>query len=110
MLVIFQYLGELCANLGVVNLPGPLLGMLMLLVVLTLYGKSIEFLDQASNLLIQNLSLMFIPPSVGAFFLGSQIYQQFPLLLATILLSTLLAILFMALLIKKLPNAPSDNA
>lgn len=107
--MLFQYLGELCANLGLISLPGPLLGMLMLLIVLTLYGRPIESLDYASNLLIQNLSLLFIPPSVGAFFLGSQIYQQFPLLLATILVSTGIAMIFMAVLIRKLTCAPSDS-
>jgi putative effector of murein hydrolase LrgA (UPF0299 family) len=76
--------------------------MLMLLGVLTVYDRPLEFLDKTSNLLIQNLSLMFIPPSVGAFFLSAQIYQQFPSLLSTILLSTVGGILFLALLVKLL--------
>lgn len=75
----------------------------MLLGVLTVYDRPLEFLDKTSNLLIQNLSLMFIPPSVGAFFLSAQIYQQFPSLLSTILLSTVGGILFLALLVKLLP-------
>ena len=74
----------------------------MLLGVLTVYDRPLEFLDKTSNLLIQNLSLMFIPPSVGAFFLSAQIYQQFPSLLSTILLSTVGGILFLALLVKLL--------
>ena len=77
--------------------------MLMLLLVLTVYGRPLEFLDRASNQLIQHLSLMFIAPSVGAFFLSQQLYQQFPSLLVTILLSTLAAIIFMAVLIRILP-------
>lgn len=76
--------------------------MLMLLGVLTICDRPLEFLDKTSNLLIQNLSLMFIPASVGAFFLSTQIYQQFPSLLSTILLSTFAGILFLALLIKLL--------
>ena len=74
----------------------------MLLGVLTVYDRPLEFLDKTSNVLIQNLSLMFIPPSVGAFFLSAQIYQQFPSLLSTILLSTVGGILFLALLVKLL--------
>jgi putative effector of murein hydrolase LrgA (UPF0299 family) len=76
--------------------------MLMLLGVLTVYDRPLEFLYKTSNVLIQNLSLMFIPPSVGAFFLSAQIYQQFPSLLSTILLSTVGGILFLALLVKLL--------
>jgi putative effector of murein hydrolase LrgA (UPF0299 family) len=45
---------------------------------------------------------MFVPPSVGAFFLTSQIYQQFPELLAIIIMSTVFAIGFMAALIRLL--------
>ena len=109
MLLGFQWLGELAVGAADIALPGPLLGMLMLLVVLTVYGRPLEFLDRASNLLIQHLSLMFIPPSVGAFFLSQQIYQQFPSLLASILLSTVAAIIFMALLIRVLPGSAKDR-
>lgn len=109
MLLVFQWLGEIGVRAGNIALPGPLLGMLILLLVLTLYDRPLEFLDNASNLLIQNLSLMFIPPSVGAFFLSAQIYQQFPSLLSTILVSTIAAILFMALLIRLLDGTPEDK-
>ena len=93
-----------------IELPASLLGMLLLLVILTLFPQLLTLLDKAANLLIQNLSLMFIPPSVGAFFLGSEIYQQFPSLLATIVLSTIAAIIIMALLIRVLPDVPGDRS
>jgi holin-like protein len=108
VLLVFQWLGTVAGRAADIALTGPLLGMLMLLVVLTVYGRPLEFLDRASNLLIQHLSLMFIAPSVGAFFLSQQIYQQFPSLLATILLSTVAAIVFMAWLIRVLPG-PSKS-
>jgi putative effector of murein hydrolase LrgA (UPF0299 family) len=53
---------------------------------------------------------MFIPPSVGAFFLSGAIYQQFPSLLASIVFSTMATILFMAVLIRFLPNARQDKS
>ena len=46
--------------------------------------------------------LMFIPISVGAFFLSHDIYQQFPSILTLIVLSTSGVIIFMALLIRRL--------
>lgn len=93
-----------------IELPAPLLGMLLLLVILTMFPQLLTVLDRAANLLIQNLSLMFIPPSVGAFFLGAEIYQQFPSLLATIVLSTIAAIIVMALLIRVLPETPGNRS
>ena len=98
----FQWLGELAVWLTGWAIPGPLMGMLILLLVLTFVDRPMEFLDKTSGLLIQNLSLMFIPISVGAFFLSRNIYQQFPAILTLILLSTSGVILFMALLIKRL--------
>lgn len=98
----FQWLGELAVWLTDWALPGPLVGMLILLLTLTFVDRPVAFLDQTSALLIQNLSLMFIPISVGAFFLSGEIYQQFPAILTLILLSTSGVILFMALLIKRL--------
>lgn len=83
--------------------------MLILLVVLTLCPQLLTVLDRASDLLIQNLSLMFIPPSVGAFFLGAEIYRQFPSLLVTIVLSTIAAIILMVLLIRLLPQGPEEG-
>lgn len=83
-------------------IPGPLLGMLLLLTALSLSDRPVEFLENTSSLLIQNLSLMFIPISVGAFFLSREIYQQFPSILTLILLSTVGVIIFMALLLKRL--------
>ena len=102
VLVAFQWLGELAVWLTGWALPGPLMGMLILLLVLTFADRPMAFLDSTSGLLIQNLSLMFIPISVGAFFLSQEVYQQFPAILTLILLSTSGVIIFMALLIKKL--------
>ena len=102
MLVVFQWLGELGVWLIGLAIPGPLLGMLMLLVALSFSDEPVAFLEITSGLLIQNLSLMFIPISVGAFFLSNDIYQQFPSILTLIVLSTSGVIIFMALLIRRL--------
>jgi holin-like protein len=102
VLVAFQWLGELGVWLTGLAIPGPLLGMLLLLTALSFSDEPVAFLDKTSNLLIQNLSLIFIPISVGAFFLSHDIYQQFPSILTLIVLSTSGVIIFMALLIRRL--------
>ena len=95
MLVLFQWLGSLLCQYLWLDLPASLVGMLLLLALLILCPTLLAFLDRVSNLLIQHLSLMFIPPSVGAFFLSGAIYQQFPSLLASIVFSTMATMLFM---------------
>ena len=101
-LVGFQWLGEWVVWLIGGPIHGPLMGMLLLLIPLTIADHPLAFLHKASNLLIQNLSLMFMPIAVGAFFLSREIYQQFPAILLIIVLSTGGVMLFMALLIRGL--------
>lgn len=100
VLAIFQWLGELVVWLVGLAMPGALVGMLLLLVTLSFTDRLFELLEKTSSLLIGHLSLMFIPISVGGFFLGHEIYQQFPAILSLILLSTSAVIFFMALLVK----------
>lgn len=102
VLVGFQWLGEWLVWLIGGPIHGPLMGMLLLLIPLTIADHPLVFLHRASNVLIQNLSLMFMPIAVGAFFLSRDIYQQFPAIFLLIVLSTVGVILFMALLIRGL--------
>tara|TARA_B110000211_G_scaffold152221_1_gene173059 strand:- start:72 stop:422 length:351 start_codon:yes stop_codon:yes gene_type:complete len=102
VLVLFQWLGELGVRLSGLTIPGPLLGMILLLVTLSLSPKLLSCLDVTSSLLIRYLALLFIPASVGALFLRGDIVTQFPVIFAVLIISTSLAIAFMALLIKSL--------
>ena len=108
VLVIFQWLGELVVQWTGVIVPGSLMGMLLLLIFLAYPSRLASIVEPVSNRLIQNLSLLFIPACVGVFFLGPAISLQIPLLMVVIVLSTLLAIIFMAVLIKTMGADKND--
>jgi holin-like protein len=108
VLVSFQWLGQLIVLWTNVIIPGPLMGMLLLLLVLMYPSDLVSLVEPISSRLIQNLSLLFIPASVGAFFLGQEITSQLPNLLIIVILSTLLTILFMSLLIKLIRRSSDD--
>ena len=108
VLVIFQWLGELVVAWTGMMIPGPLMGMLILLTFLTYPSGLALITEPISTRLIQNLSLVFIPACVGVFFLGPAISLQIPLLILVVVLSTLLAIIFMAVLIKVIVVATND--
>ena len=108
VLVIFQWLGELVVQWTGVIVPGSLMGMLLLLIFLAYPSRLASIVEPVSNRLIQNLSLLFIPACVGVFFLGPAISLQIPLLMVVIVLSTLLAIIFMAVLIRTIGAAKND--
>lgn len=107
-MVIFQWLGELVVKWTGVIVPGSLMGMLILLICLAYPSGLAAIVEPVSNKLIQNLSLLFIPACVGVFFLDPAISLQIPQLMVVIALSTLLAIIFMTVLITTIGAAKND--
>ena len=64
-LLLFQALGELLSHFVLPNIPGPVIGLVLLLVLLHWRGAvpaSIELVGQG---ILQHLGLLFIPASVG---------------------------------------------
>lgn len=61
----FQLLGELVTQLVQWPVPGPVVGMLLLFVMLTLRGGDSGGLASVSNTLLRHLSLLFVPAGVG---------------------------------------------
>mgnify|MGYP000203147190 FL=1 len=99
ILVVFQWLGQWGVAFLGLNIPGQLLGMILLLVVLSLNKSLLPWLETTSSQLIRFIALLFVPITTGAFFLGPEIFAQLPQILAVLIISTLLAQWFMALLI-----------
>ena len=95
-LCIFQGLGELVVRLLAIDLPGALLGMILLLITLVVRPALRDWLEGTSGHLITNVSLLFMPASVGVFFLNRDILLQFPAIVVVLIGSTGLAMAFMA--------------
>lgn len=64
LLLLFQMAGALIAGFGV-GLPGPVIGMLLLLIFLLVLRRVPEPLQVTSSQLLKYLPLMLIPPAVG---------------------------------------------
>ena len=64
-LFVFQALGELVSKFALPFIPGPVLGLVLLLVFLTLAGRVPEHIDLVGSGILQHLGLLFIPASVG---------------------------------------------
>ena len=112
-LLVFQLLGESLAELGQLPIPGPVIGMLLLFIALRLRGRVSAGLQQSSQGLIQNLTLLFLPAGVGIFFLPASVQQQWPAITAAIVGGTLVTMIATALILKALspsaPGAPADR-
>jgi len=101
-------MGELVVARAGIIIPGPLIGMLLLLVVLVYPSRLTSLVQPISTRLIQNLSLLFIPACVGAFFLSRSINLQLPMLLLTVIISTPLTMIAMTLLIRSIKGQQDD--
>ena len=100
ILLLCQCAGEAIKTTWGLSVPGPVLGMLILFIGLCLYRETPKAVAKASQTLIPMLGLMFLPASAGLFFLGSQFDDQWPAIIAAVVLGSLLSLFFNGLLMR----------
>lgn len=98
VLLCCQLAGEAIVSLArfalpFIAFPGPVVGMALLFGYLSLRGGAGENLETTSATILRNLSLLFVPATVGIVEQTGLIAAYGPLLLAAILLSTTLTLL-----------------
>ena len=64
-LLVFQVLGELASKLLLPSVPGPVMGLVLLLGCLIGLGSIPPKLREVAGAIVQNLGLLFIPASAG---------------------------------------------
>lgn len=90
ILLVFQLIGETGVHLLAIPVPGPVLGMLLLLVALIVRRGPSKGLDEAAGGLLGHLSLLFVPAGVGIMVHVSRIGDEWLAISFTLLLSTVL--------------------
>lgn len=102
ILLLCQLAGELLMVWLGVPIPGPVAGMLILLLGLMIYGKVPDALRVPSEWLIRHLSLLFIPAGVGLMVFAELLAQHWLLVILSILVSTVLTLILTAWMMQKL--------
>lgn len=99
----FQLIGEALARTLQLPVPGPVVGMLLLLVALVLRrGTPPAWLEPSSNALLQHLGLLFVPAGIGIIAYTSLLARGWLPILLTLVLSTVLTLAATALTLKLL--------
>ncbi len=93
VLILCQFAGEVAARSLGLPLPGPVLGLLLLLAILIARGGPDEPLRETSNGLLRYLSLLFVPAGVGIVTQLDALARDWVAILASILASTLLSLI-----------------
>jgi holin-like protein len=88
----FQFLGGFAVMVLGINFPGPLCGMLLLLLYLSVAGNRWAELDKAASTLVDHLGLLFVPAGVAIISFGEEISSNWLPITAAIFISTALAI------------------
>lgn len=100
ILLACQLAGELLVRLAQVPIPGPVVGMVLLLIGFIIRGTVPESLRTVSRNLLLNMSLLFIPAGTGIMVHLHRVGSEWPVLAATLFISTALSIVVTALVFR----------
>ena len=89
-LLIFQLMGEVTVIALAIPIPGPVLGMLLLLLALLIRGAAPRQLTETAHGILGHLSLLFVPAGVGVMVHFPRIRGEWLPILATLTLSTII--------------------
>ena len=100
VLLLFQLLGEGLALGLSIPIPGPVLGMVLLLATMIVRAPVADALEPAAGSLLSHLSLLFVPAGVGVLIYLDLIAEQWLPIVAALLLSTVVTLLASALVMQ----------
>ena len=107
LLLVYQLVGEVIAQFFALPVPGPVIGMALLFATLAVRGAVSDELRGTANGLLQHLSLLFVPAGTGVMLHFTRLAEEWPALLASLLVSTAVTIAVSALLMRALMRAPA---
>src|SRR5690348_5765075 len=96
-IVLFELAGDLIQTLTGLLVPGPVIGMALLLVALIVTGRLPGELDRAAGSILSYLPMLFVPAGVGVMAHIDLIRAEWPAIAAAIMVSSFLAIAVTAL-------------
>ncbi len=92
ILLVCQFAGEVTARAAGLPLPGPVIGLLLLLVALIIRGGPDKGLHDTSSGLLRHLSLLFVPAGVGVVTQLDALAQNWAAILVAVVVSTTLGL------------------
>lgn len=96
VLLFFQFLGECIVKLFELLIPGPVIGMVLLLIFLMLRKSSFKSLDNAVAIHLRYLPMLFIPAAMGIITQFNIISKEFFAISVSLFIGTVVALAFCA--------------
>lgn len=95
----YQVVGELIIRLTGIPVPGPVIGMVLMLLSFLIKDNLIGIVRPTAGVLLANLSLLFVPAGVGIMRHGQRFLDEGVGIMVTLVLSTVIAMLVTAYVI-----------
>ena len=108
-LVLFQLLGTALNHLLVPVLPGPIIGLLLLLGFLMVRGQVSEPLSLAASSLLRYLPLLLVPPAVGVMVYAKDIAADFWAIIGALVLSLVIAMGVVGVLMQSMVKRKEED-
>ena len=102
LLLALQTIGEVLSYALGLPIPGPVIGMVMLLALLAARPALVTHLKGTTTTLLQHLSLLFVPAGVGVMVHWQRLSSEGVAIIVAIVVSTVLAIAAAALTVRAL--------
>lgn len=96
LLLVCQLAGEVLVRLAGIPVPGPVVGMVLLLIILLARGGVPDALGQTAGGLLDHLSLLFVPAGAGIIVHLPLVAAEWPAIMTAVLASTALTIVVSA--------------
>jgi len=109
IMLVFQSLGEVASRFIHGVIPGPVIGLLLLLGFLVARGRIAPSIAKAADGLLAHLSIFFIPAAVGVMLYAATLAQSGAAWVLAIILSTVAAIATTALTLRALSPIESPS-
>ena len=110
LILVCQLAGELIATAAGLPLPGPVIGMAILLAGLLIRGSVPDDLAKVGDALLDNLSLLFVPAGVGVMLHAGLIGRDWLPISIALIASTLATIAVTALVMSWLAPADAETS
>lgn len=101
VLLLFQFVGELFVLAVGMPVPGPVVGMVLLLACLILKGEVPDYLRLPSEALLRHLALLFVPAGVGLMAHFKLLQADWLAILVALIVSTALTIVITGLILNR---------
>ena len=105
-ILLFQGVGELVSNFLLPLIPGPVIGLVLLLAYLAARRRVPKDLERVGSALVQHLGLLFVPAAVGVVLFLPQLKSHGLAVALALVASVVLTIAVAALVLRLLTRQP----